>query len=919
DSATFTITGVSDNFVDGTETVTITASKSGFTNGFDTVNVINVDVPAIILSIDLASISENGGIATGTVTRNTDTTSPLTVTLMSSDTGEATVPMSVDILAGNASATFPITGVHDNIVDGTQTVTVTGSAAMLADGTDTVDIADIDVPTLTLTIDLASISEDGGTATGTVTRNTDTTNALTVMLISSDTGEAIVPMSVDIPAGKASATFPITGVNDNFVDGTETITITASAATFIDGTDTVDVTNVDVPTLTVTIDKGVISEGGDTATGTVSRNTDTTASLTVTLTSSDTGEAMVPMSVEIPAGKVSATFAITGVNDFFVDGVQTVIITASASDHLNGSETIDVADVDVPMLTLSINEDAISEDGGTATGNILRNTFPSNSLMVTLMSSDTGEASVPLFVEIPAGKTSAAFTITGVSDFFIDGTQTVTITASALSFADGTDTLDITDVSVPALMVTLDKSLISENGGMATGTVTRSTSTASTLTVTLASSDLTEASVPMTVVIPTGQASVTFPVAAVDDSFDDGDRSSVITASALGHDSGEASILIIDDDNSSAPDDILLFDETSGTFKLGTNTGTGFVWAQTGGLPSDAEFIGDFDGDGDLDAAYFNATTLNTNLVRNNGDGTFALPSLRGTISKGAPLDSFIGVADLEGDGTEEILYLRQHPVITENVQIWSKSLLPGGAEDFKISVAGGYTDFVIGDFNGDGRDDVVGLRPNLAGTQVNIIPLYSVNNGGNLSVLLSSGQFGTSQVFSPQAADLNHDGRDDLVVQRADGQVIHATSTGNSRPAIAGAHNFVATLRAPSLPEPSYPSGLLLGRFSDDTLVDLVAVDANGDILFAGTTLNPSFLNPVVISNSLDTWGTGPIGERYVVGDFNGDGYDDLAALGTNATIFFSSGDGSQFGAPLNFGPIIGGGAGQIVTVKTG
>ncbi|MEZ6086984.1 MAG: hypothetical protein R3C05_02910 [Pirellulaceae bacterium] len=36
-----------------------------------------------------------------------------------------------------------------------------------------IDVTDDDVPTLTLSIDLGSVSENGGTATGTVRRNND--------------------------------------------------------------------------------------------------------------------------------------------------------------------------------------------------------------------------------------------------------------------------------------------------------------------------------------------------------------------------------------------------------------------------------------------------------------------------------------------------------------------------------------------------------------------------------------------------------------------------------------------------------------------------------------------------------------------------------------------------------------------------
>src|SRR5437867_2058583 len=85
---------------------------------------------------------------------------------------------------------------------------------------------------LTLTISPTGLWEYSGpaAATGTVTRvNFDLAQPLTVNLSSSDTSEATVPSSVVIPAGQASATFPVNAIDDAIVDGVQTAVITASA------------------------------------------------------------------------------------------------------------------------------------------------------------------------------------------------------------------------------------------------------------------------------------------------------------------------------------------------------------------------------------------------------------------------------------------------------------------------------------------------------------------------------------------------------------------------------------------------------------------------------------------------------------------------------------------------------------------
>ena len=78
--------------------------------------------------------------------------------------------------------------------------------------------------------------------------------------------------------------------------------------------------------------------------------------------------------------------------------------------------------------------------------------------------------------------------------------------------------------------------------------ITRSGPTDQPLTVTLASDDETEATVPATVTIPAGQSSVTVPVTPQDDDIVDGTQFPTITASAPGFDPVTETIAVNDDD-----------------------------------------------------------------------------------------------------------------------------------------------------------------------------------------------------------------------------------------------------------------------------------------------------------------------------------------------------------------------------------
>lgn len=121
----------------------------------------------------------------------------------------------------------------------------------------------------------------------------------------------------------------------------------------------------------------------------------------------------------------------------------------------------------------------------------------------------------------------------------------------------------------PELNLSFNVSSFSEGAGAgaATGTVTRTGSTAGSLTVNLSSSDTTEATVPATVTIPNGAASVTFAVGAAEDAVVDGLQPVTVTASATNYMEGEASLSVTDDDTAG----VVISTSTASATEGGTN------------------------------------------------------------------------------------------------------------------------------------------------------------------------------------------------------------------------------------------------------------------------------------------------------------------------------------------------------------
>ena len=108
--------------------------------------------PAFIIQLNgPGTVTEGDAPVTGTVTALAAPADDVVVNLASSDTSEATVPATVTILAGETSATFPITILDDTDLDGTQDVSITATATDYATTPATLAVKDNETPAIRLT------------------------------------------------------------------------------------------------------------------------------------------------------------------------------------------------------------------------------------------------------------------------------------------------------------------------------------------------------------------------------------------------------------------------------------------------------------------------------------------------------------------------------------------------------------------------------------------------------------------------------------------------------------------------------------------------------------------------------------------------------------------------------------------------
>lgn len=257
----FAALAVDNRLVDGTVTNQLQAAAVGFAPA--TANVVVLEnLPTVTLRFAATNVSEGDGpLATvATLTRAPVTATPLVFDLVSSNAAKIMVPATAVIPANQASVSFPVSAVDNQIVDGDTVVGVrvflraTGSIRSLAElpGA-TLLVRDDDGPTLRLTLARDTVPQGRNPATtGTITRNTATTAALTVSLATSHPALTVVPASVVIPIGAASATFNLATLNPGLPTGDQSVVLTASQPGFTPGVSSLVVSDVNLPDLVVT-------------------------------------------------------------------------------------------------------------------------------------------------------------------------------------------------------------------------------------------------------------------------------------------------------------------------------------------------------------------------------------------------------------------------------------------------------------------------------------------------------------------------------------------------------------------------------------------------------------------------------------------------------------------------------------------
>ena len=304
---------------------------------------------------------------------------------------------------------------------------------------------------------------------------------------------------------------------------------------------------------------------------------------------------------------------------------------------------------------------------------------------------------------------------------------------------------------------------------------------------------------------------------------------------------------------------------TGGSLTLGSSVeGSRLIAtaAESGGvqisfLPEGAGRAGDFNGDGRDDILWRNDDGRITNwLGISNGDfGTNAANALNSVA-----VDWHVaGIGDFNGDNRDDVLWRNNDGRITNWLGTQNGGYIDNAANGLS-SVSNDWQIAGVGDFNGDGRDDI--LWRNADGR---ITDWLGAGNGSFSSNAVNSLTAVALDRKIAAIGDFNGDGRDDILWRSADGRITNwrGAANGGFTDNVANAYNGVSL--------DWQVAGA--GDFNGDGRDDILWRNVDGRMTNWLGNGNGGYS-----SNAANTYHAVSFDwQVHSIGDFNGDGRDDI------------------------------------------
>jgi hypothetical protein len=324
---------------------------------------------------------------------------------------------------------------------------------------------------------------------------------------------------------------------------------------------------------------------------------------------------------------------------------------------------------------------------------------------------------------------------------------------------------------------------------------------------------------------------------------------------------GTAAIAVADVTGDNIPDIVIASGPQNAVGVLRGN-GDGTFYApvtQAVGFEPYSVAVGDFNGDGILDLAVANDLTSGTvSVLLGNGDGTFQAPVSYATAGVNADA---VAVGHFDGDSDLDLAVANY----TKNASNGTLSILLGNGDGTfqpaqTYAVGTNPNAVVVGDFNGEGHDDLVvsneGLTTSGSGSSVSVL----LGNGDGTFQAAESYAVGTKPV-ALALGDFTATAKLDLVTANKWGYNL-SVLLGNGDGTFQAAVNY-------GLSNWQAPVSVAVGDFRHNGVVDLAAADKGGKLFLLLGNGDGTFQVPLQFGG----------GGYLAAADLTGNGRTDLAA----------------------------------------
>lgn len=429
-----------------------------------TYTILDDDANSVSVAATAPVATESGSPGNFRIARTGPATAGLVVNYQvtgtaSAPTDYAPLGSSVTIPAGAAFVDLPVVPSANRTVDPNQTVVLTlisaPGAALVSPNQATVTLADNNtnpLPVVAVTSTNQPYAVEGGVNGGFVfTRTGPATNSLTINFTIGGTAAAgtrfqALPNSITLPAGQTSAVLPVLAVNDNVIEGEQTVilwlTDNEAYRVAYPSSATVTIQDNDQRVWIEASDFYSSKYGPDLGQFTFSRlgttNLPTTLHFSISGTASNGFDyAVISNSIVIPAGSATATLPILPLHNGKVEGPVTVTLTlqSDASYQLGTptSATVTIDD-DMPMVRLfTIVTNVLEGSGSNGVFRIVRTGNPQFDFTARLGVGGTATYNVdypafPTNVYFTCGVTSIDLYITPTNELAVEGDEGVSAT-----------------------------------------------------------------------------------------------------------------------------------------------------------------------------------------------------------------------------------------------------------------------------------------------------------------------------------------------------------------------------------------------------------------------------------------------------------------------------------------------------------